>query len=165
MKTQTSMKPILLYGTESCHKTQLYKNWLGENNVPFLFKDISDEEVGNKLSELYDGKAKHFPTLVVGNKRLRNPSTTEISKWLLNESIRQLPDSYSELSYMTKKYSVLKNYFNKGQSTKVFAKELGGNDIISFNFYRTKSGNYLKPCEMPKRKVLDFLLNYKQLKK
>ena len=39
----------------------------------------------------------------------------------------------------------------------MFARELGGNDIVSLNFYRTRRQFYLKPCEMPLEKVEAFL--------
>ena len=47
------------------------------------------------------------------------------------------------------------------KSTKVYAEERGGNDYISFNYYRTKNGGLLKTCEMPEEKVLGFLKEMK----
>ena len=75
----------------------------------------------------------------------------------LSEKIRSIPLGYSEVCYRGKKFGVSRNDFNDGKSIKVFAEELGGSDFISFNFYQIESGNQLKPCEMPKQKVLDFL--------
>jgi len=37
------------------------------------------------------------------------------------------------------------------------AKELGGNDFISGNYYRSVGEGLLKPCEMPAEKVIDFV--------
>ena len=38
------------------------------------------------------------------------------------------------------------------------ARELGGNDYISLNIYQLSSGAKLKPCEMPEKKVIDFVM-------
>ncbi|WP_343044361.1 hypothetical protein [Roseobacter ponti] len=43
---------------------------------------------------------------------------------------------------------------------KLFAEEAGGNDYISLNFYRLKSGARLYPCEMSRGKVLSFVLGF-----
>ena len=75
----------------------------------------------------------------------------------LQATIQKIPLGATEISISGKKYLVTRQDFNQGKSTKVFAKELGGNDFISFNFYLTSKGEQLKPCEMPTQKVLDFL--------
>ncbi len=76
---------------------------------------------------------------------------------MLLEKIRTLPLGYSEVIYMNKKYGVTLTEFNNGKSLKLFAKELGGNDFISLNYYITNQNELLKPCEMPKQKVIQFL--------
>ncbi|MCI4667381.1 MAG: peptide methionine sulfoxide reductase [Bacteroidia bacterium] len=81
----------------------------------------------------------------------------------LRDIIHQIPKGYSEVLFEGRKYSLTKKDFNKGQSTKVFAEDLGGNDFISFNFYLTQSGPQLKPCEMPEKKVLDFLMGFEKI--
>ncbi|WP_299850428.1 hypothetical protein [uncultured Roseovarius sp.] len=58
-----------------------------------------------------------------------------------------------------RRYVVTRQDFSGGQSQKLVAEELGGNDYISLNLYRLASGARLKPCEMPARKVVDFVLN------
>lgn len=78
----------------------------------------------------------------------------------LSEIIQQIPLGYSEAIYQGKKYGLTRSDFNSGNSTKVFAEELGGKDFISFNFYLIQSGELLNPCEMPKQKVLDFLMAF-----
>jgi hypothetical protein len=45
--------------------------------------------------------------------------------------------------------------------TKLFARELGGSDIVSFNLYRTPAGKvHLRPCEMSSAKVIDFVRGF-----
>jgi hypothetical protein len=74
--------------------------------------------------------------------------------------ILNIPKGYSEFHYNKRKYRVTRTDFNDGKSIKVFAEELGGTDFISFNYYITNNDTYLKPCEMPEQKVMDFLLHH-----
>ena len=41
---------------------------------------------------------------------------------------------------------------------KLVARDLGGPDFVSLNLYLLKSGDLLKPCEMPEAKVRAFVL-------
>lgn len=75
----------------------------------------------------------------------------------IESQISDIPDGYSVWSFRKKKYGITKTVFNDGKSVKVYAEELGGKDIVSFNFYMTSSKARLKPCEMPEQKVMDFL--------
>lgn len=75
----------------------------------------------------------------------------------LHELIVGIPEDYSEVSFAGKRYSLTRKDFNQGRSLKVFARELGGTDFISFNYYLTGQGRLLKPCEMPVAKVEKFL--------
>lgn len=75
----------------------------------------------------------------------------------LLEKIKQLPIGYSQGIYQSKKYGITRIGFNKGKSIKVYAKALGGTDFISLNYYITSNNELLKPCEMPEKKVIDFL--------
>jgi len=77
----------------------------------------------------------------------------------LNSCITRIPKGYSEVLYKGKRYSVTRSDFNNGKSLKVFARELGGTGFISFNYYILTTGGALKPCEMPRQKVTDFLKN------
>ena len=78
----------------------------------------------------------------------------------LSTQIQAIPLGYSEVLYQGKRYGLSRTDFNKGNSIKVFAEELGGTDFISFNFYITTQNQHLKPCEMPAAKVIDFLKGY-----
>jgi len=78
----------------------------------------------------------------------------------LLKQIQGLQKGYSEVIYNGKKYGVTRSEFNKGNSFKVYAEELGGNDFISLNYYITSSNEKLKPCEMEAKKVIHFLNNY-----
>ena len=73
--------------------------------------------------------------------------------------INSLPEGYTEGLYMNAKYGITKPVFNNNKSYKVYAKELQGTNFISFNYYITTKKELLKPCEMPKQKVIRFLQN------
>ena len=76
---------------------------------------------------------------------------------MIFDKIQSMPLGYSEAIYKHKRYGVTKTVFNHGQSIKIFAEELGGNDFVSLNYYITSEVHLLKPCEMPKAKVIHFL--------
>lgn len=43
----------------------------------------------------------------------------------------------------------------------LYAQDLAGTDIVSFNLYRFRSGHaVLKPCEMSSEKILSFMLGF-----
>ncbi len=75
------------------------------------------------------------------------------------EYINKISEGYSEGIYFEKKYGITKTKFNDGKSFKIYGEELGGTDFISLNYYLTSTKNLLKPCEMPKQKVIHFLKN------
>ena len=83
---------------------------------------------------------------------------------MLKQRILAIPLGYSHVLFQNRKYGVTRSDFNKGKSCKVYAKELGGNDFISFNFYITDKMEKLNPCEMPEAKVITFINNFILLK-
>ncbi|MEO1413634.1 MAG: peptide methionine sulfoxide reductase [Bacteroidota bacterium] len=88
------------------------------------------------------------------------PDSSHSSIPHLKGIILNIPQGYSEVQYQGKTYSLTRSDFNKGKSLKIFAEELGGTDFISFNYYLTQEKDYLKPCEMPDQKVIDFLIGH-----
>ena len=72
-----------------------------------------------------------------------------------------LPKGYSEVLFQNKKYGVTRTDFNNGNSIKIYAEELAGNNFISLNYYITSTEEFLKPCEMTDEKVIQFLNNFK----
>ena len=76
---------------------------------------------------------------------------------MLLKNLKSLPLGYSEVLFENKKYGVTRSEFNNGNSIKLYAEELGGNDFISLNYYITNQNELLKPCEMPEQKVIRFI--------
>jgi len=87
----------------------------------------------------------------------------KITAMTLLQRIQQLPTGYSEVLYEHVKYGVIKSEFNQGNSYKIYASALGGNNFISLNYYCTSQREVLKPCEMPTAKVIHFLENYQTI--
>jgi peptide-methionine (S)-S-oxide reductase len=81
------------------------------------------------------------------------------------EAILQISSGHSFGIYNNKKYSITKEIFNAGKSFKIYAEELQGKDFISLNYYITSKNEFLKPCEMPREKVVRFLKNVQLDKK
>lgn len=80
---------IKLYGSKSCHKSDYYKTLLETRNLKYVFLDVIDSELNaEELRNLYENRKLNFPTLLLGEKKLRNPSDYELDKWInkLNES-------------------------------------------------------------------------------
>ena len=74
---------IKLYGAENCHKTRYYQGLLEGKMIPFKFLDVdSDEDNALELRSLYLNGKLNYPTILIGEKKLRNPSDEELWKWL-----------------------------------------------------------------------------------
>ena len=70
-----------------------------------------------------------------------------------------LPNGANNVLYNDKHYLLRKETLLEGKLLKVYAEELGGNDVVSGNYYPTMKGGMLKPCEMSDKKVIDFVLH------
>jgi arsenate reductase-like glutaredoxin family protein len=78
-----SIPTIKLYGASGCHKTQYYKLLLDDLGLPYDFLDVEqDEGHAEELRGLYENRKLNFPTITIGNKKLRNPYKEELIKWL-----------------------------------------------------------------------------------
>ncbi len=74
---------IKLYGSENCHKTNYYKGLLNDSKLVYTFMDvISNGENAKELRGLYESNKLNFPTLMIGEKKLRNPGKEELFKWI-----------------------------------------------------------------------------------
>ncbi|TXH99234.1 MAG: hypothetical protein E6Q76_20305 [Rhizobium sp.] len=76
-------------------------------------------------------------------------------------ALANLPQGYSEGAFMGRRYGVTLRRSKDGRRTSLFARELAGKDIVSFNLYRTRTGKaVLKPCEMSGEKVAAFVSGF-----
>ena len=79
---------IILYGAQRCHKTRHYQDFLNQRRLNFTFKDVEKNETAAiELRSLYTTGKLNFPTLMVSGKKLRNPSDTDLDKWLIKKGL------------------------------------------------------------------------------
>jgi len=74
---------IKLYGADHCHKTHYYQLLLDEIGLPYQFLNVEqNEDHAEELRGLYENRKLNFPTITIGNKKLRNPYKEELHKWI-----------------------------------------------------------------------------------
>lgn len=73
-----------------------------------------------------------------------------------------IPEGYSEGSFEAGRWGATVKRSPDGKRIWLYAEDLGGSDIVSFNLYLLEaSGSTLKPCEMSSAKVVAFVLGYR----
>lgn len=76
-------------------------------------------------------------------------------------ALARLPDGFSTGHFQEVRYGVTITRSTDARRISLFARDLGGNDVVSFNLYRLKSGaDGLRPCEMSSAKVVEFVKGY-----
>lgn len=79
----SSILKIKLYGAAQCHKTQHYQKFLQDSGLDYSFLDVvTNEDNAKELRNLYTNKNLNFPTITLRSKKLRNPSDSELTKWI-----------------------------------------------------------------------------------
>jgi len=74
---------IKLYGASGCHKTTYYQLVLDDIGLPYDFLDVEqNEDHAEELRGLYENRRLNFPTITIGEKKLRNPYKDELVKWI-----------------------------------------------------------------------------------
>lgn len=71
-----------------------------------------------------------------------------------------IPEGHSTGHFNGTRYRIEKTSHAGGRSVKLYARDLGGTDVISLNLYHLAAGDLLKPCEMPEAKVRAFVLGF-----
>jgi hypothetical protein len=87
--------------------------------------------------------------------------TTSLSPDAFERALEHLPDGYSQGVFDGRRWGVTVRRSPDLKRIWLYAEDLAGTDIISFNLYRLEnSGTALKPCEMSSDKVVAFVLGY-----
>jgi len=74
---------IKLFGAERCRKTRYYQTFLENLNLDYTFLDVEvNNDNAEELRNLYQNRRLNFPTITIGEKKLRNPSDKDLLKWL-----------------------------------------------------------------------------------
>jgi predicted GNAT family acetyltransferase len=56
---------------------------LNEIGLPYQFLDVeASEDHAEELRNLYESRKLNFPTITIGNKKLRNPYKEDLIKWI-----------------------------------------------------------------------------------
>ena len=82
-------------------------------------------------------------------------------KKLFHRKVLALEDGSYDVFYYDKRYLFSKQTELNGKLIKLYAKELGDNDFISLNYYPLIGDGLLRRCEMPEKKVMEFVLSMK----
>ncbi|NRB61289.1 MAG: glutaredoxin family protein [Winogradskyella sp.] len=83
-----SQPNIILYGAQRCHKTKYYQSYLDNLQLKYSFLDVEENEAfAEELRSLYNNRKLNFPTITIGNKKLRNPSDNDLMKWLKKQEL------------------------------------------------------------------------------
>lgn len=75
----------------------------------------------------------------------------------LETLLARVPVGWSRVEVDGVPYGLTRTDHAGERSVTVHAEQLGGNDVVSTNVWRTSSGTVLRPCEMPEAKVVEFL--------
>ena len=60
-----------------------YKKYLEGLNLEYKFLDVElNQANAEALRSLYENRKLNFPTLTIGEKKLRNPSDKDLKKWI-----------------------------------------------------------------------------------
>ncbi|HDS1637404.1 hypothetical protein [Thauera sp. AutoDN2] len=77
-------------------------------------------------------------------------------------AFKAMREGYAEGAYEGRRFGVTVKRSEDGRRNSLFARELAGTDIVSFNLYRVASDQTsLKPCEMSTQKVVAFVLGFR----
>ena len=86
---------------------------------------------------------------------------TKLSRADFEAALEGLPRGYSEGFFDGRRYGVSVQRSDDGRRNSLFARDLAGTDIVSFNLYRMLDGStLLRPCEMSSEKVVNFVLGF-----
>lgn len=76
-------------------------------------------------------------------------------------ALENFKDGYSEGVFDGSRWGVTVRRSPDHKRIWLYAEDLAGTDIVSFNLYRLEnSGTALKPCEMSSEKVVAFVVGY-----
>lgn len=79
------------------------------------------------------------------------------------QAFAQLPTGTFQGTAHGRAYVVSRQVVAGGKGAKLVAEALDGSDYISLNLYHLQSGDIIKPCEMPREKVIAFVLDLRAL--
>ena len=80
----------------------------------------------------------------------------------VEKALAAIPDGYTAGWLEGRRWGTTVKRSSDGRRLWLFAEDLAGDDIVSFNLYRTAQGKpALRPCEMSSDKIFAFILGYR----
>ena len=76
-----------------------------------------------------------------------------------------LPAGHFDALYQGKRWGVTRTVRTGGRQGWIWAEQRGGTARVSGNIYRLQKGATLKPCEMPAKNVIDFIMKARPMVK
>ncbi len=70
------------------------------------------------------------------------------------------PEGFREGFFNGRRWGATLTRSAGGAKVALYARELGGTDFVSANFYRLSAGAAVRPCEMPMTKVAAFIRGF-----
>jgi len=78
---------LQLYGTDWCPKSSALRNYMQSKWIAFDdFNVETSTDANAKVRALYNGELK-FPTIMLGNDFIKNPSIAQLSEFLKKHNI------------------------------------------------------------------------------
>ncbi|WP_197728364.1 hypothetical protein [Rhizobium leguminosarum] len=83
----------------------------------------------------------------------------DVSTSDFEQALARLPTGFFKGAFAGGSWGVTVRRSDDGRRSWLFAEDLAGNEIVSFNFYLTSEMQpVLKPCEMSSSKVVEFVI-------
>jgi hypothetical protein len=81
---------------------------------------------------------------------------------VFEQTLGRMPAGYREGVFQKRRWGATVKRSGDSRRVWLFAEDLAGTDIVSFNLYRMTDGRTaLKPCEMSSTKVIDFVMQFR----
>ncbi|KXF81655.1 hypothetical protein [Enterovibrio coralii] len=80
------------------------------------------------------------------------------------QRIDELDSGHHDVTYKGERWGLSVKRYSNGHAVKVYAEALSGRDFVSGNLYLIDDIWALKPCEMPREKVMSFILGFESVK-
>lgn len=84
----------------------------------------------------------------------------ELGAGALLRWVEAWPECYREGFFTGRRWGATLTRSAGGAKVALYARELGGTDFVSANFYRLSAGAAVRPCEMPMAQIRRFVLEF-----
>lgn len=79
--------PVVIYGTRWCAQTQMVRRYLDRVGIPYIFKDMDNDQAAENQVKWWTGGYASHPTVQIGGDILVEPTTSEVEKALARNGL------------------------------------------------------------------------------